>query len=184
MKKYLQTRHPQVWKFLKRLRHPTAPLPPGLWILNFIVQRLFCVNADVPWNVHFTSSVVLPQRISIGDEVEVSFAISGGCYIQGGNGITIGDRTIFAPGVKIISANHNPQDLHQWLPENPIVIGKDCWLGANAVILPGVQLGDRCVVGASAVVTKSFPAGSILVGIPARNISPKKEFTPANAKTR
>jgi len=86
---------------------------------------------------------------------------------SGDNGIEIGDGTIFAPGVKIISANHDPQDLSQWKLDRPIKIGKNCWIGANAVILPGVELGDNVIVGAGAVVTNSFPDNVIVAGNPA-----------------
>lgn len=157
--------------FYQRILSPTAPLPVGLWILNQVVQRGFRVNGNVPWMVHYTSRVTVPEKITLGADVWVSFAASGGCYIQGRNGIEIGDHTIFAPGVKIISANHDPDRLGEWLPADPIVIGQGCWIGANAVILPGVRLGDRCLVGAGAVVTKSFPGGSVLGGVPARQIS-------------
>jgi len=118
--------------------------------------------------VHFTSRVV--GRVSIGKNVWKSFALSGGCYIQGGSGVTIGDDTVFAPGVKIISANHNPNDLSKWVKVDPVVIGERCWIGANAVILPRVRLGNDVVVGAGAVVTKSFPDRSVIGGVPARPI--------------
>lgn len=51
-----------------------------------------------------------------------------------------------------------------------MVIGDGCWIGEGACILKGVELGENCVVGANAVVTKSFPAGSVLGGVPARRI--------------
>ena len=136
-------------------------------ILNFIFQRIFRQNSDCPWSVHFTSCVIAPSKIKIGKGVERSFAVSGGCYIQGGNGITIGEATIFGPGVKIISANHDPSDMGSWKSDKPIKIGKRCWIGANAVILPGVELGDDVVVGSGAVVTRNFPSGVVIAGNPA-----------------
>ena len=137
-------------------------------LISFIFQRVLGCNRRVSWPVHFTSSVTVPERIKIGSGVEISFMVSGHCYYQAANGIEIGDGTIWAPGVKMISANHDPADLDRHLPAEPIRIGKGCWIGANAVILPAVQLGDRVVVGAGAVVTKSFPADSVIVGNPAR----------------
>lgn len=166
---------PWLWTLLKRSKKRVSPVPFGLWLLNTIVQRVFRVNSDVPWMVHYTSRVLHPRRIQIGEGVWFSFAVSGGCYIQGMNGVTLGSQTIFAPGVKIISANHDSHNLSHWERVEPIEIGKHCWIGANAVILPGVKLGDRCVVGAGAVVTRSFPEGSTLVGVPARRVSPASD---------
>jgi acetyltransferase-like isoleucine patch superfamily enzyme len=143
----------------------TCPVPWGLWFINFFHQRLLRINGQVPWMVHFTSRVL--GDVTIGKNVWISFAVSGGCYIQGGNGIEIGDDTIFAPGVKIISANHAKTNLAVWAECRPIRIGKRCWIGANAIILPGVQLGDDVIVGAGSVVTRSFETASTVAGVPA-----------------
>ena len=154
------------WLLLERL---TTPIPLGLWLVNFFVQRVLGINAEYPWMIHFTSRVA--GDVEIGQGVDISFAVSGGCYFQGGNGIRIGDRCRFAPGVKIISANHEPADTSRGrVIDKPIVIGNDCWIGANAVILSGVELGNGVVVGAGAVVTKSFTANSIIAGVPAHVI--------------
>jgi acetyltransferase-like isoleucine patch superfamily enzyme len=147
----------------------TRPVPFGLWLLNALCQRLLGINGEYPWMIHFTNRVT--GNIEIGTHVWVSFAVSGGCYIQGANGIEIGDHTIFAPGVKIISANHDPNDLCRLLLGPPVRMGKRCWIGANAVILPGVQLGDDVIVGAGAVVTKSVPSGTVVAGVPAKPVS-------------
>ncbi len=167
-------------RHLKHLLHPlnsfkmlfrrTFKIGFNIWLVNFVFQRIFRINSEVPFPVHFTSTVVGASRIEAGEDVWISFAVSGGCYIQGANGILIGDDTIFAPGVKIISANHDKQNKGQWVSVPPVRLGKRCWIGANAVILPGVELGDDCVVGAGTVVTSSFPPGSVIVGAPGRLI--------------
>jgi carbonic anhydrase/acetyltransferase-like protein (isoleucine patch superfamily) len=146
----------------------TRGIPTGLWLANVFAQRILGMNGAVPWMVHFTSWA--SGDICIGRNVWRSFALSGGCYVQGINGVYIGDDTIFAPGVKIVSANHDPENLNSWKVAGPVVIGKHCWIGANAVILPGVTIGDRAVVGAGAVVTKSIPDNSTVVGVPARPV--------------
>lgn len=140
--------------------------------VNFIFQGILRQNADCPWSVHYTSQVVCPHKIKIGHGVERSLMLSANCYIQGGNGVEMGDGTLFGPGVRIISANHDLDNMKKWLPDKPIRIGNNCWLGANAVILPGVKLGDNVIVGAGAVVTKSFPSNVMLAGNPAKKIKP------------
>lgn len=150
-------------------------IPFSRWFVNFIFQRLFRLNADIPFQVHFTSTVIAGKGIFVGRNVWKSFALSGGCYIQGGNGIYIGDDTIFAPGVKIISANHDTKNITSWSHERPLRIGCRCWIGANAVILPGVELGDDCMIGAGTIVTHSFSEKSIVVGVPG-SILDKKDI--------
>ncbi|TFV97408.1 acyltransferase [Algoriphagus kandeliae] len=143
-----------------------SPIPPGLWIVNKFFQSVLDINNDIPWMVHFTSRVT--GNIEIGENVWKSFAISGGCYIQGINGVKIGDNTIFGPGVKIISANHSKGNIEFHENGKSIVIGKNCWIGANVTILPEVQLGDNVVVAANSVVTKSCSSNLIIGGIPAK----------------
>jgi len=148
----------------------TSPIPPGLWLVNFFFQKVLRVNSRVPWQVHFTSVVSGNIKVVMGKNVKRCFAVSGGCYIQGMNGIEIGDDTIFAPGVRIISANHSLDDLDLVADAPPIIIGKRVWIGANAVILPGVQIGDDVVIGAGSIVTKNVPPGITVVGNPAHPI--------------
>lgn len=69
----------------------------------------------------------------------------------------------------LITANHIPGDLEKMTDPEPITIGEGCWIGMNAVVLPGVTLGPNTTVGAGAVVTKSFPGGHcVIAGNPAR----------------
>jgi acetyltransferase-like isoleucine patch superfamily enzyme len=99
--------------------------------------------------------------------------------IHGVNGIIIGDYTQISQNVAILSGNHDPHNLTSQLASKPIRIGRYCLLGFNSVILPGVELGDFTIVGANAVVTKSFPGGYVvLAGSPARAL---KKIHPARA---
>ena len=147
-----------------------SPTSNNIRLINFFFQKILRINAEVPFMVHFTSTV--SKTVFLGKDVAKYFANSGGCYIQGINNIYIGDYTLFAPGIKIISANHNKSDFSKHDKTiGPIRIGKKCWIGANAVILPGVELGDNVIVGAGAVVTKSFPSNVIVGGVPAKIIA-------------
>ena len=88
--------------------------------------------------------------------------------------IEIGDDNMIGPDVYITDSNHKfgpGLDPHK-LPMDVghVKIGNRCWIGAKAIILKNVELGDGCVVAAGAVVTKSFPAGSVIAGVPARSM--------------
>ncbi|MCZ2123739.1 DapH/DapD/GlmU-related protein [Levilactobacillus brevis] len=87
--------------------------------------------------------------------------------------ITIGDNVLLAPRVQIYTAAH-PLDIQKrtsWLGCGKAVsIGNNCWLGGNAVVLPGVHLGNNVIVGGGAVVTKSFGHNVVIAGNPARVI--------------
>lgn len=82
-----------------------------------------------------------------------------GCYFQNfAAKIVIGKGSYIAPNVGLVTANHVLTDLEQHQPGKDIVLGKNCWIGMNSTVLPGVVLGDHTVVGAGSVVTKSVPS--------------------------
>ena len=149
-------------------------VPFRLLLLNSLFRYLFGINKGSRHSVHYTSKVVCPENLILqgnGAGTVQSLALSGGCYIQAGHGVSIGEGTIWSFNVAIVSANHDISKPDKTWSEKktPVFIGRNCWIGANAVILPGVLLGDSTIVGASAVVTKSFPEGHVtLVGNPAR----------------
>lgn len=85
--------------------------------------------------------------------------------------IFVGDYTMFGPNVTVATAGHPvlPQLRQRGLQYNmPIHIGKNCWIGAGAVLLPGVTIGDHVVIGAGSVVTKDLPDNVVAVGNPCR----------------
>lgn len=93
-----------------------------------------------------------------------------GVYIQDSANIHIGKGCYFAANVGVIASNHVPSRPADHFPDEPIWIGDNCCIGMNAVILPGVRLGNNCTVGAGSIVTKSFPDNSIIAGNPAKVI--------------
>lgn len=143
-----------------------------LWLINCLFQRIFRRHSKLSFNVNFTSTIS-ETNIELNKDLITlgSFAISGGCYFQAVNGIKLGKNFLFAPGVKIISANHDYNEHSKSIKAEPIIIGDNVWLGANVIILPGVKLGNNCIVGASSVVTKSFEEGNLVIaGNPAKII--------------
>lgn len=142
---------------------------------HVVVQKVLRINAHVPWPVHWTTRVLAPSRIDRGSRFP---GLSAGCHIDGRNGIQLGRNVWIGPRVSLVSQNHDMCDYSQYVAARPIVVGDDCWLGVNSVVLPAVELGNHVVVAAGAVVTKSFPLDDVLLaGVPARvirNLAPYK----------
>ena len=89
--------------------------------------------------------------------------------------VTIGNHVNLAQGITVTALNHNFAEKglridEQGVSTNPVTIGDDIWIGANAVILPGVTIGNHSVVAAGAVVTKDVPPHTLVAGVPARKI--------------
>ena len=146
-------------------------------ILHYIFfQKILRIQAHVPWPVHWSSTVGAIDNITLSDPLTMP-GYSPGCYINTMNGIEFGKNVLIGPGVKIISANHKLCEYDEHKNAKPIVIGDNCWIGANAIILPQVELGDHVVVGAGAVVTKSFKEGNcIIAGNPAKKVKEIGEY--------
>ena len=89
--------------------------------------------------------------------------------------VRIGNNVNLAQGITVTALNHNFDDTNKRIDEqgvstNAVTIEDDVWIGANAVILPGVTIGNHCVVAAGAVVTKDVPPHSLVAGVPAKVI--------------
>ena len=85
--------------------------------------------------------------------------------------IYIGDCTMLGPNVVLATAGHpiDPELRGRGLQYNmPVRIGKNCWLGAGVIVMPGVTIGDNTVIGAGSVVTKDIPSGVVAVGNPCK----------------
>lgn len=131
-------------------------------------QKVLRINSKVPWLVHWTSVVTGWENITKIDSW-LNPGVSPGCYIQGKNGIRFGRNVYIGPGVKIISANHNLNNMNEHVKQRPVIISDNCWLASNSIILPGVVLQEKTIVAAGAVVVKSPGRGNCLIaGNPAK----------------
>lgn len=144
---------------LFRLR-PEAGI--SFYVIDFIFRKILRQNSEVRWAVHHTSTIRNAHKIKTGKNTWPGD--SPGVYINALNGIYVGDYTNIGPNVTIVSANHDFINNDQFSTNDPISIGRYSWLGSGASILPGVVLGDFTIVGAGAVVTKSFPDGYCVLG--------------------
>ena len=107
------------------------------------------------------------KHVHFGKNVYANFNLT---MVDDGH-IYVGDYTMFAPSVIVATAGHPilpelRETVYQY--NMPVHIGKNCWIGAGAIILPGVTIGDQVVVGAGSVVTKDLPSNVVAVGNPCR----------------
>ena len=107
--------------------------------------------------------------VTIGDYTRIGIH----CTVIGP--VCIGSHVNLAQGITVTALNHNFEDTsmridEQGISTKPVIISDDVWIGANAVILPGVTIGRHSVVAAGAVVTKDVPDNSLVAGIPAKVI--------------
>ena len=107
------------------------------------------------------------RHVHMGKNVYTNFGLT----LVDDTHIYIGDYTMIGPNVTIATAGHpiDPELRRKGLQYNvPVHIGKNCWLGAGVIVMPGVTIGDNTVIGAGSIVTKDIPAGVVAVGNPCR----------------
>ena len=139
---------------------------------NCIIKSSFLSNLVGLYSRTIIVTRTEGAKISIGNNVGIS-----GATIYARKEITIGDNTNIGGNVKILDNDFHPLEVEARLKDDkdkigtaPIRIGKNCFVGCNALILKGTQLGDNCVVGAGAVVCGKFEANSVIAGNPAKVI--------------
>lgn len=151
-------------------------------------EKLYDYNQTRPSEGEKRSKLLKEMFAEIGDGCYIEPPLRanwGGHFVQFGKNIYanfnltlvddthiyVGDATMFGPNVTIATAGHPilPELREQAYQYNmPVHIGKNCWLGAGVIVMPGVTIGDNTVIGAGSVVTKDIPANVVAVGNPCR----------------
>tara|TARA_B100000780_G_scaffold182534_1_gene128100 strand:+ start:1266 stop:1688 length:423 start_codon:yes stop_codon:yes gene_type:complete len=106
------------------------------------------------------------KKLIFGNDVQINDRVHIDCV----NSIVIGSNVTMASGIYIGDNKLTKLGKDRVYEASCVVIGDNTWIGENAIILPGVRLGNNCVVGAGSVVTKSFDNNAIIVGNPGRRI--------------
>ena len=125
-------------------------------------------------NVNIERNAYITPQLTVGDNSGVGI----NCEIYGP--VSIGKNVMMGPEVIIYTHDHNfsrtdiPMMEQGNSPVQPVEIGDDCWIGRRVMIMPGVKIGNGCVIGAGAVVTKSIPDFSIAGGVPAKVLKSRK----------
>lgn len=155
------------WFFLTKVRFRRARIVRGGFRLRLDGRVKFGAGFTTGFNnrvdVFRDGHLVLGRNFRMTDNNHIGCALS----------VTIGDDVLVASGVYISDHDHavSPDfsvPIESGLVSSPVVIGDRVWIGEKASILKGVELGDDCVVAAHCVVTKSFPARSVIGGVPGR----------------
>ncbi len=184
---------------MKDKLHTTELYLPGddaIMVQQFqCLEKLYDYNATRPLEQEKRAAMLKEMfaEIGTGCYVEPPFHANwGGHHVHFGNNvyanfnltlvddthIYVGDCTMFGPNVTIATAGHPilPELRVQGYQYNaPVRIGRNCWLGAGVIVMPGVTIGDNVVVGAGSVVTKDLPDNVVAVGNPCRVLRPVGE---------
>lgn len=104
-------------------------------------------------------------NITLGEHTYINMNCS---FIDDGK-ITVGNAVMFGANVVIATVGHPIKpDMRKYMYADPVIIGDNCWIGANVTICPGVTIGENTVIGAGSVVTRDIPADVVAVGNPCR----------------
>jgi maltose O-acetyltransferase len=151
----------------KRRIYNTMPLTPD--------ERTRVLSDLLEHQVGDNTKVVPPFHCDLGFNIKLgkNVLINYDCILLDTAEISVGDNTMIGPGSKIVTASHpiDAEKRKDWsVSGRPVKIEEDVWIGAGVIVLPGVTVGARSIIGAGSVVTKDVPSDVIVAGNPARII--------------
>ena len=139
--------------------------------LRFVIVKNVAASCGENVSIHKACHVYNLDQIHFGDNISIHSL----CYIDGFGGLVIGSDTSIAHGVSIMSSTHNYSNYGINIKDQGVIkkfteIGNNVWIGAKAMIIGGIKIEDRTIIGASAVVTKNVMSNTIVAGNPAKTI--------------
>ena len=154
-------------KCLERLYDYNALRPSELRKRTNMLKEMFAeigegCYIDPPFHSNFGG-----KHVHFGKNIYANFNLT----LVDDTHIYVGDNTMFGPNVTVATAGHPlfPKLREKYYQYNaPVRIGRNCWIGAGAIILPGITIGDNVVIGAGSVVTKDIPSNVVAVGNPCK----------------
>ena len=154
------------WNRLMVIAHHDVILEPGA-VIKFWRSLSFGRHCTIQANTYVYGSRA-GNAVSLGDYV----VVSPGCMLLGEAGLSIGDYVHLGPGV-VVTTQYGDSRADPCVPNTPlryasVSIGRGCWIGIGAAIMPGAQLGDKCIVAPNSVVFGRWPESTHLSGNPAR----------------
>lgn len=172
-------------ELLRFLFSPRLFLALGQWLAWYIhdhVAPRARMKALGNPRIHPTASLRCGERIVLGRNSHINAHCC--VWASPGSRIILGDNVLMGPGAKIFSSNHSqalgiPMNVQPY-QERDVIIGDDVWIGANAVILAGVRIGEGSVVAAGAVVARDVPPYCVVGGVPARVLKTREEVRPCS----
>ena len=145
------------------------------WIRVFFAKKIlrYCgKNVNIERGAYFTPNVSIDDYSGIGVDCEMNAVDAE---------IIIGKYVMMGPEVIVYTVNHNYSDITVPMQQQGstkgenVIIGDDVWIGRRAIIMPGVKIGNGCIIGANSVVTKSIPEYAVVGGSPAKIIKMRKQ---------
>jgi len=157
-----------LWTIAYRVLFRPSPFFAYRW--RNILLALFGANIGKGCRIYPGVNIWAPWNLKCGDGA----AIGNGVTVYNHALIEIGDRTVISQGAHLCSGTRDYEDRKFRLLAKPVIIGNDCWIAAEAFILPGVKIGNGAVIGARSLVSKDMPEWSVCAGNPCRKLKERR----------
>lgn len=164
----------------RRLRAIRTLVSPRTWRQVLMVMNFYGYDSAEVAKATLATGVALSPTVSVRNGARLSVGanseIGQGCFLWAGDShatISLGQFALLAPGVFVTCSNYHFDAssgpvMQCGRNEADVVIGSNTWLGANAIVLPGVTIGDGAIVAAGSVVSRNVEPGVLVAGVPAR----------------